>query len=137
MTVLPSARAPATAIIGISSMIFGTISPSISMPFNPTPSIETFPISSPLPLVSIDSETLAPILVRIFNIPFLEGFRPTFLTVSFDPLNAAADTNQNAALEISPGTIISRDSRTCPPSILISSLERIVFTWKKSNIFSV
>ena len=51
--------------------------------------------------------------------PLRVGFRPTSFTSSREPGCAADATSQKAALEISPGTVKSIDSGTCPPSTVV------------------
>ena len=49
-------------------------------------------------------------------IPVRVGFRPTSATVTSEPASAEAATSQNAADEISPGTVSVRPTSRWPPA---------------------
>ena len=115
MMVVPLARAAATAMIGSSSMILGMMEPPISMPLRALPRTVTWPVGSPPSVSRTVSVMLAPMRTRMSMMPERVGFNPTFWTVRRAPGCTEAATSQNAALEMSPGTVKSCDSGVCLP----------------------
>ena len=60
--------------------------------------------------------TRAPIRRSTSMIPVRVGFRPTSATVTSEPASAEAATSQNAADEISPGTVSVGPTSRWPPA---------------------
>ena len=111
ISVVPSAKAAATARIGISSIRLGISFPETCVALRRPPPVTVMVPSGSGVGCSTFSMIPAPMRRRAEMRAVRVGFSPTLRRVSFAPGKPAARTIQNAAEEKSPGTSNSVASR--------------------------
>ena len=107
MIVFPLAKAASTAIIGISSIKVGIISPSITVPCKLEEETVRSATGSPETSLSFENSIFPPISLMTVIMPALVGFMFTFRKVISELGTIRPAAKKYAAEEMSPGTFIS------------------------------